>query len=112
MKTTIKNPLICYEWPQAFDAAREARRPIIAQVGHEIGKCFPSGRFELKRKVQSYFGRCLADSAETQEIIERLKAQGVPFDEILSQLRAAASAAEERLNDQSHAEGARRCASI
>lgn len=30
------------DWPQAIDAAVERDRPVIARVGSEIAKCFPS----------------------------------------------------------------------
>jgi hypothetical protein len=42
----------CYEWAEAFSLCREAGRPIVAKVGNEIGKCFPSGRFEPKAQTK------------------------------------------------------------
>lgn len=43
---TKANPLPCEDWSESFDAARERQRPLWCKVGEEIGKCFPSGRFE------------------------------------------------------------------
>ncbi|MCA9244461.1 MAG: hypothetical protein KDA32_10930 [Phycisphaerales bacterium] len=30
------------DWPQACDAASERQRPIVARVGYEVAKVFPS----------------------------------------------------------------------
>jgi hypothetical protein len=43
---TVANPVVCHEWPAAFDICRERNRPIVARVGDEVGRCFPSGKFE------------------------------------------------------------------
>jgi hypothetical protein len=47
-RTVAQEVIECFDWPEAFDICRERQRPIVAKVGNEIGKCFPSGRFEFK----------------------------------------------------------------
>ena len=88
---------LCDDWPSAFAMAREGRKPIVACVGSQTGKGFPSGRFEMSKhsptEGQSYLGRCVNDAEEAAEIIIRLKAQGIPFEEILQSIRDKASAA-------------------
>jgi hypothetical protein len=44
------NPHFASDWSEAFDRCREAGRPLWFQVGREVGKCFPSGRFETAIK--------------------------------------------------------------
>lgn len=44
---TITNPVRCNEWSDVFDCARERNQPIIAECNGEIGKAFPSGRYEI-----------------------------------------------------------------
>lgn len=45
-KGTKQNPRVVHDWCQAFDTCREQNRPMWFKVVAEVGKCFPSGRFE------------------------------------------------------------------
>lgn len=37
---------------EAFDLSREVNRPLVLNVGGELGKYFSSGRYEFKFRVQ------------------------------------------------------------
>lgn len=46
------------DWSDAFDHCRECNRPILAIVGDEEAKIFPSGRFVPRNaaaKIAAYF---------------------------------------------------------
>lgn len=56
MKTKRKDgrvdcPVVCNDWNEAFDCCRERGQPTVCMVGGEVGRCFPSGKFqEIKRR--------------------------------------------------------------
>ena len=39
------------DWSEAFDYCREVDHPVVAQVGTEVGKVFPSGWYNYIGKV-------------------------------------------------------------
>ena len=42
----VSSPHVCGDWSEAFDISREVGAPTVCRVGNEVGRCFPSGRYE------------------------------------------------------------------
>ncbi len=47
---TVGNPRHCIDWSDAYAYVREMGRPIVCEVNGEVGRCFPSGRYEPVRE--------------------------------------------------------------